>query len=708
MAEPVNRFAVEVASDDKPIINRFSDKEIDYSKLGEFDAKEATEGQKWKLALGYLTTANETARGDIIRKVLPGARISKDPSNGRVIVSYGGETGYINKPGVTLGGFFDSIAQVAKYIPAGKVASLGGNLATRAALAGGAAAATSIAEDVAAIPQGSQQGVSPEKALFTGGAALVAQPVSELVIAPAIGWLSNKGTTAWRAIRGTPNAVQGGKLTDIGRKLAERAGLNPDDVTPELASQLESAARKATAAAVPDEQLPTAVERQALSQRFKVPLTKGELTDDYAQQSLEENLKRMDVTTKAGQIMRSAEQDAATKLRGDAGESGFGLLRREINPKPVADISDAGQAIVTPTRGQAETAKGAYQAAYKTARESGAAIDARNLKDFLKNTETALKESIDYDAALFPKTAQQLDRLRGMESWFQGMGREAPRKIPLTKIENTRKLLNAAWKSADATDRLGLSILRNNFDEMVDGAIDSGRIIGDPKAVAALKAGRQLFGRYQELYAPNKEAGLAEQAAGRAVKNWLKSDAVTGEDVIRQAIQNKALTQRIIEINGMESEAHTALKQGALEYVFRPALRNEKISPRLISSQYDRWFAGQGKEQMNAIFSEKDRTAIREFVMLARAKIPQEGVINTSNSGNVVVKAMQQLGQKLGIIGAATGHVETAAALGAVNFVTRAVKSGQATSAVRGLVPVARSTVPVTAVAAGATAEKNQ
>lgn len=708
MAEPVNRFAVEAASSGAPIVNRFSEKPIDYTKVGEFGATEASIPQQLRVVLGYITTPDIEARADILKKTLPGLRIERDPE-GRPIAVYKGESGYIDKPGVTLGGIADSIIQIAKYIPAGTLAASGSNLATRSLLAAGGATATSVAEDLAAIPQGSEQGVSAEKAVVTGVAAGVAQPVSELVIAPTLGWLGKKGVQAWQAIRGTPQAVApNGTLTDIGRKLAAQAGLDPDQITPQLAKELETAARQATSAALPDEQIATATERQALSQRFKVPLTKGELTDDYAQQSLEENLKRMDVTTKAGQIMRSAEQDASAKLRGDAGESGFGLLKREIAPKPVADISDAGQSIMTSTRGQAATAKGAYSAAYKTARESGAAIDARNLKDFLSNTEVALKESIDYDAALFPKTAQQLERLRGMESWFAGMGKEAPRKIPLTKIENTRKLLNAAWKSADATDRLGLSILRNNFDEMVDGAIDSGRIIGDPKAVAALKAGRQLFSRYQQLYAPNKDAGLAEQSAGRAVKNWLKSDAVAGEDVIRQAIQNKALTQRIIEINGLDSEAHTALKQGALEYVFRPALRNETISPRLMSSQYDNWFAGKGKEQMKAIFSDKERNAIREFVMLARAKIPQEGVINTSNSGNVVVKAMQQLGQKLGIIGAATGHIETAAAVGAVNMLGKGIKAGQARSAVRGLVPASRLAVPVTAISAGETSQQQQ
>jgi hypothetical protein len=685
--EFVDRFDDPVSSDGQPIVDRFDEKPIDYSKIGEFDAKTATQGQQWRLAFGYLTTPSEKSRADIIRKVLPGSRIDKDPNNGRMIVSYKGEVGYIDKPGVTMSGVMDSFAQVAKYLPAGKLASLGGNLATRIGLAAAGGTATSVAEDLAAIPQGSEQGIDVEKAAATGIASGAGQAAGELVIAPAINWLSQRGSQVWQAIRNQPGTVQNGQLTEAGRKLAQQAGLDPDQMTAELARQLETAAKRATAAGLPDEQLGTATERQALSQRFRVPLTRGELTDDYGQQSLEENLRKMDITTRAGEIMRTADRESAAALRGTTGESGFGLLERQIAGQAPADAAQSGQAVIASTRAQGAAAKSAYKGQYKTARELGASLDARNYRQFLGEAENVLKDSVDYDPNLYPQTAKMIENLRGRLVFMEEAGREAPRKVPLAKLENLRKIINAQWKSADATDRMGLDVLRNQFDEMVDGALQSGRIVGDEAAVAAWKDGRQLFNRFQQLYGVNREAGQAEQFAGREVRNWLKSDNVTGEDVIRKAVQNKALTQRILQINGEESPAHQALKQGTIEYVFRPALKGDSISPRLIVSSYERWFEKGGKEQMGAIFSEADRKAIKEFVQLARAKIPQEGVVNFSNTGNVLVKGAQQLLSRLGIMGAASGNIETAAALGAANMVTRGVRGGQATRAVQGLVP---------------------
>lgn len=701
MPQVVDRFDLQVASNGEPIVDRFDEKPIDYSNLGEFDAKKATEGQQWRLAFGYLTTPNVDARADIIRKVLPGARIEKDPNNGRHIVHYNGEVGYIDKPGVTLSGVLDSIAQVGKYLPAGKAASLGGNLATRVGLAATAGAATSVAEDVAAIPQGSEQGVSVEKAAATGIASGLGQAAGELIIAPGINWLTQRGTQVWRALRGQPGALQNGALTEVGRRLAQQAGLDPDQMTPQLAAQLEAAARQATAAGLPDEQLGTAIERQALSQRWRVPLTRGEITDDYAQQSLEENLRRMDITTRAGTIMRTAEQESTARLRGANGESGFGLLQRQVGGG-ADDVATAGQQVIGATQQSGRAARQSYQRTYRTARDLGASLDARNYKQFLTQAEDALKETVDYDPNLYPQTAKMIENLRGRLAFMEESGRAAPRQIPLAKLENMRKLINAQWKSADATDRMGLDVLRSQFDEMVNGALDAGRVSGDEAAVQAWQSGRQLYQRFQQLYGVNKEAGQGEQFAGREIRNWLRSDNVTGEEVIRKAVSNRALTTRILEIHGQDSPAHQALKQGAIEYVFRPALRGEGISPRLIVSAHEKWFRGSGREQMEAIFSPTDIQAINEFVRLARAKIPQEGVVNFSNSGNVLVKGAQQLLSRLGIASAATGNIETAAALGAANAITRGVRGGQAASAVRGLAP-RPSAAGAAAIGAGVT-----
>lgn len=676
----------------------------DFSNIGEFDGEGGTEGQKWRLAAGYLTTPSEKARADIIRKVFPGAVIDTDPNNGKLIATYKGKAGYIDAPGVSLSGILDSIAQVAKYLPSGKLANLGANIASRVGLATVGAAATSVAEDLAAIPQGSEQGVSVEKAAVTGVASGVGQAVGDLAVAPAVGWLSAKGRDLYRQLSGTAGVLNpDGTLNTAGRKLAQSVGLNPDDITPNLAKQLQSSADDAIAAgkeAGPD--TGEAAVRLALSRRFNTPLTKGEINQDYAQQSLEENLKRMDVTTKAGKMMRAAEKDAANKLRGLDGDSGFGLLNRELTGARSADISDAGQTVLSATRTSGEAAELAAGTQYETAKQLGASLDANALRSFPRQVESVIRRDLAYDKKLYPKTAEVLNFIKDNAARVSDVD-----GISLKQLENVTKLINSEYRSAatSETDRAGLNVLRDQLNEMVDAALASGKIKGNQNSVEAWKAGRALHQRFNKLYSFDNRMGRAEQSAGREVENWLNSTNVTGEEVITKALQNKALTERILQIHGIDSPAHAALKQGSLEYVFRPALKNEGVSPRLIVSQYEKYFKGKSSEQMAEIFSASDRRAIREFAALAKTKIPESGVVNSSGSANVLVKAVQQLLDRVGILSAASGNVGTAAAVGAANAATKAVKAGQARTAIQGLTPNLETALP-SAVSGGLASEK--
>ncbi|HMN42938.1 MAG TPA: hypothetical protein PKE27_00055 [Povalibacter sp.] len=701
MGSPLGlRAAGNQASEYGVLDDPFDEPEPDYSQLGEFDADGAPELAKWRLALGYLTSPNDEARADIIRTVLPDATVIRD-SSGAPIISYKGKMGYVNKPGASLRDVLGVGEGIAKYLPAGRTASLARPLLGKVALMGAASGATSVAEDIAAIPQGSQQGIDPVRAGVTGVAGAAGQAMAPVLAR----WLQSAGTSvkrAWDALR--PH-VRGESITEQGRAAARQLGLKVDQITPQLLRELSRAADDAANAGVGVHSVPGVADRLALSRRFGVPLTKGELTDDYAQQSLEENLRRMDVTTKAGNIMRSQGETADAALRGANNETGFGLVKREIagNTPLAGDTADAGQALLSATRRAADKAQGAYREAYATAREAGSALNSTSYRSFLDGVEAKLKNSIDYDPALFPKTATLLDNLRARQEWMVAVAErgQTPGNIPLSKLENLRKLMNAQWRSADATDRMGLDVLRREFDEMVNGAIDSGKVTGDKVAVEAWKRGRDLYARFRDLYSPGRAEGLAERRAGRTVQDWLKSESATGEQVIKSAAFNSALAKRIVQIHGEDSPAHKALKQGMLEYVFRPALKDNGVSPRMFKSRYEQFFIKQYRENMQAVFSPQDMATLNEFYRLVLAKVPKEGVVNYSNTGNVLMKGLQQLGQKLGVAMVASGNLETAAAMQGINAAAQAGSASQARQAVRGLLPVNRSLPYVAAGAVG-------
>jgi hypothetical protein len=687
------------------VVDPFDAPPPDYSKVGNFDPP-VTVGQGLRLGLAYFTTTDDQSRADIIAKTLPGATFEKDPE-GNIIATYQGQTGYLNKPGFDPADMVDFASSVVKYLPAAKFGAGGANLATQIGRAGLAGGATSVAEDAAAMAQGSEQGIDPVKAAVTGAFSAGGQALSKPISA-GLSWVSAQGRKVWDALRTQPQAVApNGTLTAQGAAIAQQYGLDPGQMTRQLAAQLEAAARTATSAALPDEQIPAAVRNTALSNRFGVPLTRGQLTDDYAQQSLEENLAKMDVSSRAGTIIRGARDQADEAMLGANGNTGMGLLQREVaGPAAGADAATSGQTVMQATRARADAARAAYRDAYAQARDADAAMDSRAFKGFLAEIDDNLQNSeVGYDADLMPRTAKMLERLRGNAAWFEGMGSKAPRKIPLQDLEKTRKLINSLSREADATDRIGLSVLRTEFDDMVNRALDDGQVVGPTDAVQAWRTGRDLFRRYQQVFGePARDAGRLEKGAQTEVVNWLRSDAATGETAIRGVLNNRALARRIIDVNGAGSPAHQAMKQGVMESIFRPALKNEGISPRLVVSRYETYFNGGYRENLATIFSSQERRAIGEFVQLARARIPQDGVVNTSNSTNALMKGIQQLGQVFGFVsGGPTGALAGAG----IQAAAGARSTAQATAAVRGL--PARQIAPLTGAAVGgATADQQR
>lgn len=121
------------------------------------------------IAAGFFTTNDEAARADILRKNVPGIDFANDEFGNAVVLLPDGRSAFLNAPGFSLQDFADLGSNIVKFLPAAKFASAGKTLLSRFFLGGSAAGVTSIAEDVAAIPQGSEQGVNLPRAAITAG-----------------------------------------------------------------------------------------------------------------------------------------------------------------------------------------------------------------------------------------------------------------------------------------------------------------------------------------------------------------------------------------------------------------------------------------------------------------------------------------------------------------------------------------------------------
>lgn len=141
--------------------------------LSTFEASGASIPEQMKLAVGFMLNPDPAAQQDMLRNTLDDVSFSED-SLGNVLVSHGGETGFLNRPGLDFRDVTQFGADVAKFAPAGRIAntlfksaaaspgffSRLGRRALATAGAGGSAAATETGSQRASDVFGNEQDVN--------------------------------------------------------------------------------------------------------------------------------------------------------------------------------------------------------------------------------------------------------------------------------------------------------------------------------------------------------------------------------------------------------------------------------------------------------------------------------------------------------------------------------------------------------------------
>src|SRR5882724_3786559 len=137
-------------------------------------------------------TPNPQAQVDILKKAIPGLEQATD-AHGNIMLRAPGMTGYayLNKPGLSLKDASEGVLQTAATAPllgpAGRAASVTGQI-VKGALGAGAA---SVGQDLAATAAGSEQGVDTDRALLSAGLG-AAVPLTTAAARGAVGYVGNK------------------------------------------------------------------------------------------------------------------------------------------------------------------------------------------------------------------------------------------------------------------------------------------------------------------------------------------------------------------------------------------------------------------------------------------------------------------------------------------------------------------------------------
>jgi len=151
------------------------------SPMGEFEATEADWMDQIQLAAGMMFTFDEQDQIDLIKSTLPDANISMD-AGGNAIVSYKGEEGFVNKPGVSFRDLASVAGTMLAFTPAFRAAKFASTTAGKTALVGAANAITDAAMQGTVQALGGEKGVDAERSLVAGLIGGATIPVVNSVI----------------------------------------------------------------------------------------------------------------------------------------------------------------------------------------------------------------------------------------------------------------------------------------------------------------------------------------------------------------------------------------------------------------------------------------------------------------------------------------------------------------------------------------------
>lgn len=523
----------------------------------EYDAGAAPDnfGKYWKIAAGAAFTADDEAQGNIVKRAL-GDRfigLEKD-AHGAVIVNYrdaGGlpKKAYVNQPGLEGEDIRDFIGQMAPYALMGRMTGgvMPGNGLMGMTGQGLGAGSVSVLQDLAAFQLGSEKAPDLTKAGVVG--TLTAGMHG---LAPVVGNL-------WRKFVTEPGLFNRstGQLTPRGVEAAKTAGLNPDDLTSEIADKFAQEYARTGSNPV--------VGRTVLSREFDIPATRGELTKRPNLLVDEEAMFRGNKGRAAQEIMERHRDLQRQRITDVVAGDGPKSIARQIAPSRgtgnVAPIN-IGENVQGGLNAARETAKGIEKEAWKNVGPTYATEDALNLLPSRIAQEIGDMAPLASDKTVTPMTNVMLDMLRKfrkgdpLQTADEFLG-----EATVPELDTVRRSLLKIMSGAKGEDKTAATRVYSGYNQWIKEAEDQALLIGDEGTFAAMRAARDATSGWRSIFSERDFRG-AKDPGRRIVQNILdKTDSPEG--IVRQLFG----TTPQADIRPGSIEAVRLIKRGVQTYL---------------------------------------------------------------------------------------------------------------------------------------------
>ena len=601
-------------------------------------------------SFGPLMTDNPKARQEIVAKQLPGAE-AFDDKFGNPMIRHDGKVYYASRPGVDamdIGRAGLGMAATAPLALAAPASALG-----IAALGGATSGVQSLAEDaLTGMAGGTSQPIDLTKAgLSTLFGATVPLGVNKIV------------NSAMPASRYVSAKLTGGIPARATKALAD-AGIDAATLT---ADQLKTVAAHGLKRGWNNQEMNTAL-MKSLSDKYKVPLTQGQVTGVEDLISLEDQLRH----GAYGQSAKTQLKEFGVDQNQALNEAAAGVRRGVTGSPTKLEPEDIGKTLVREFNAENTAAKRAVTQAYDDAfdraklqaagaQPAASRADVRNLQPNLDNAfidpATGVVEQVT--PVLNPNTIEGVKFLKQFSETGALPGafpNVAPPANTLTgptdwkTVESARKYINSLRVAAKANPADARSL------GMVLDAFDNTFTPGNPLIGNA----RKLHSERVNLFNPQKRNATGINApleilnnpnnAGMAAYNRIMDGALkTGEGA--------PLIAHLKKVYANSPDAMTALKEGMLSRILVNKKTNEVLTAGRARTALQTALKGQEGAAYRELFQGSQLSEMGRFQDLLTRIAETVPAINASKSGYTPSQLIRKSGAAIrgGLIGGTIG-----------------------------------------------------
>lgn len=371
------------------------------------------------------------------------------------------------------------------------------------------------------------------------------------------------------------------------------------------------------------------VER-AQSLPVPVQLTKGQRTQDFAQQQFErETAKRAEEGAAIRQRMQ--EQNEAIVQNFDAFLDEVGTELPETAYK-----LQTGQKIDEALRKRAAADKARIRSAYKAADEAGetmAPVSLSRLADYLNDNRA--------EAGLAPimqAVSKQLE-VQGVGGGSLMDGSLQVGEMTLAQAERLRKAINKFSSGADANNLRVAAEMKNIIDEATAGA-------GGERYQAARKLRSEYANNYEKI-------GIVKNILGN--KRGSNDRQIALENIVDKVVLNGSVddlsqVRRLLQTQGREGmSAWREMQAATIRQIRDEATKNVGRDPNgnpLVSpAQLDRTIKALDKNgKLEKLFGKKGANQLKDLNEIARdVFVSQPNAVNNSNTSSAILAAMDMM-----------------------------------------------------------------